>query len=673
MSRNQRPSNDEGSDDEKDLSTAIMVFAHYIGIDLDHESELLWVAEEAFDNLPDGWEVGIGEGEHAGIPFFYNSNTGESDWKHPDEQFYMKKVKKERQAMEEKRAKKGKGKEKKREEEEGGGLRVDVSASLNDSKAMKSTGKKGGGAKSAVREVAEVEEVMDVEEFEEVHRPKKDLTTDRRKEEPAPGTGKKKDRPGFGMTEDDFLDDPSTEREVRHSHPTSFSPERRDKDKEREREKERDRERDRERERERENKDKDYFYNKEGREREEARSASPDRARNNNNNNNTINNNNADDRWAPAREKKKERTDVIDQLEDFDDDRFDMTSERAPRRGSGKPKDNKEAVKEVFKEVRERERDRDREVSAATSSSSSAEVERLSRQLSSLRSDYALLQDELAEVRQRLTQESVTQREEIRGLENKLFEERRENKTLSERLSQQLADHQRLLRESEERNELRLKEVTRKARQEADDDFREKLKAAERKHLEEEDALTREVTAARRKSDELQREIDVIKRRSVLSREESQSLFDNEVDEWKEKCRRAEEELLTLRGSDMRRLQDEVERLRQKHALAIQEIEKLTLDVGQARAAQKAVADEAAVKQTTFLTSLERAAKLDADVASLKAEVEALTRENQRLDVENRKIKSLQTMTHEQSSTSESELRRVKVTSQVRQVYDVIV
>ena len=47
-------------DREKDLKTAILVFAHYLGIDLDSQQHLLYIAKEAFDNLPDGWDFGIG-------------------------------------------------------------------------------------------------------------------------------------------------------------------------------------------------------------------------------------------------------------------------------------------------------------------------------------------------------------------------------------------------------------------------------------------------------------------------------------------------------------------------------------------------------------------------------------------------------------------------------------
>jgi hypothetical protein len=45
---------------DADFSTAILVFAHYLGIDLETEQDLLKIAENALKNLPSGWELGIG-------------------------------------------------------------------------------------------------------------------------------------------------------------------------------------------------------------------------------------------------------------------------------------------------------------------------------------------------------------------------------------------------------------------------------------------------------------------------------------------------------------------------------------------------------------------------------------------------------------------------------------
>eukprot|EP01032_Pedospumella_encystans_P030452 gene30452-34375_t len=85
-----------GDAGEQEMQVALRVFAHYLGINADSEQELLAVAEEVFYDLPLNWEVGIGEDEHAGIPYFYNTITGDSDWKHPKEEMCFRKVKQAR-------------------------------------------------------------------------------------------------------------------------------------------------------------------------------------------------------------------------------------------------------------------------------------------------------------------------------------------------------------------------------------------------------------------------------------------------------------------------------------------------------------------------------------------------------------------------------------------------
>ena len=71
---------------------ACAIFASYLGINTCTEKDLLALAEELLFYLPPGWHVGIGVEEHAGIPYFYNSATGESDWKHPLEDECLRKV-----------------------------------------------------------------------------------------------------------------------------------------------------------------------------------------------------------------------------------------------------------------------------------------------------------------------------------------------------------------------------------------------------------------------------------------------------------------------------------------------------------------------------------------------------------------------------------------------------
>ena len=66
MSGNAGRQNKTNSDDSKEkseIAAAILVFAHYLGIDLEspQQRHLISIAEEAFQNIPDGWELGIGE------------------------------------------------------------------------------------------------------------------------------------------------------------------------------------------------------------------------------------------------------------------------------------------------------------------------------------------------------------------------------------------------------------------------------------------------------------------------------------------------------------------------------------------------------------------------------------------------------------------------------------
>ncbi|RYH00753.1 hypothetical protein EON65_48830, partial [archaeon] len=187
---------DNDEQDQKDLTTAIYVFAHYLGIDLDKEQELIHIAEDAFENLPPGWEFGIGEGEHAGIPYFYNSKTNESKWNHPEEQKYMNMVQKERAAMKEKQAKGGRsGKSDRRDDRRDFRRddRIDTSRSRNTRDEV---------------EVTEVEEIEDFDDQPSTPRKQSGNGNNNRRDERSDRDrgGNKGSKPGFGMSEEDFLD-----------------------------------------------------------------------------------------------------------------------------------------------------------------------------------------------------------------------------------------------------------------------------------------------------------------------------------------------------------------------------------------------------------------------------------------------------------------------------------
>ena len=111
----------EGSsyDDDEVMEHAIMIYAHYLGIDLDEEKDLIIIAKKALETLPKEWQLGFGEpdSQHSGVPYFYNTTTDESSWTHPKEQIYFELVQKERARLQEsddKKQNKGKKKAKKK-------------------------------------------------------------------------------------------------------------------------------------------------------------------------------------------------------------------------------------------------------------------------------------------------------------------------------------------------------------------------------------------------------------------------------------------------------------------------------------------------------------------------------------------------------------------------------
>jgi hypothetical protein len=83
---------DLGVDDEGYSGVAsaseeeVLAFASYLGIDVEHHKDLLWVAQEALASpLPYGWKECVGEG---GVVFFVQKDTNIVQWEHPLDVYY---------------------------------------------------------------------------------------------------------------------------------------------------------------------------------------------------------------------------------------------------------------------------------------------------------------------------------------------------------------------------------------------------------------------------------------------------------------------------------------------------------------------------------------------------------------------------------------------------------
>lgn len=83
---------DVGSDDEGASGVVsasdeeVLAFASYLGINVEHHKDLLWVAQEALASpLPYGWKECVGEG---GVVFFVQKDTNIVQWEHPLDVYY---------------------------------------------------------------------------------------------------------------------------------------------------------------------------------------------------------------------------------------------------------------------------------------------------------------------------------------------------------------------------------------------------------------------------------------------------------------------------------------------------------------------------------------------------------------------------------------------------------
>lgn len=201
------------SQEDAEMETAVRVFAHYLGVDLDTESDLIPAVRDAFYNLPEDWDIGIAQDDQAGIPFFTNSITGVSDWKHPREEMCIQAVKAARAEKEEREEERRRNRNKRDRDQQVRGRESDQNRRNNNS---------GRNAMPEVSEVVAMEDI--VEDLEDIPSNQSGGAANRQQSQSARGrsaspTQKQiqevKSRSassnaykgGFGMSSDDFLDE----------------------------------------------------------------------------------------------------------------------------------------------------------------------------------------------------------------------------------------------------------------------------------------------------------------------------------------------------------------------------------------------------------------------------------------------------------------------------------
>ena len=101
MRQNHEPQILDDSDDDFDPKTEdINQYCSIIGLDPIKEPDLLWIAKEGIlAKLEPPWKA-INQAD-VGL-YYFNFETGDSMWEHPNDQYYRQKVKTEREKMKKK-------------------------------------------------------------------------------------------------------------------------------------------------------------------------------------------------------------------------------------------------------------------------------------------------------------------------------------------------------------------------------------------------------------------------------------------------------------------------------------------------------------------------------------------------------------------------------------------
>eukprot|EP01032_Pedospumella_encystans_P015773 gene15773-18024_t len=87
--------------DGNDIQLHERIFAQVLGVEENEEfaTELTYYAADLLQILPPGWIAEVGEGELAGIPLFVYTDTDETEWNHPYESEYRRRIQSRRNEL----------------------------------------------------------------------------------------------------------------------------------------------------------------------------------------------------------------------------------------------------------------------------------------------------------------------------------------------------------------------------------------------------------------------------------------------------------------------------------------------------------------------------------------------------------------------------------------------
>lgn len=717
------------SEDGNDISTAVLIFAHYLGIDIETEPDLLSIAEEGLQQLPKGWELGIGEGDNAGIPFFYNEKTGQSVWKHPEENVYISKIQRQRQLRKEKVVAKpvnnnSKGRNSNSSE-------VKVKSPSNTNKTTKASSnhnnynesdfedehehatKASNNATSATSSNnapgfgMQVSDFL-VEDFADVESDA-DTFWNKKKE-----TNKVLNNPSNMTTSNDDVSKSSTvvankhtfeEKRVEFSDDTSKTSSRRDKeqsntgnntkwsssslatdndtketlksshvtnnkssyssiDNENTNSRvDRNKERPREREKEREN-DEDYnnsiarsfgFNSIPAAASSSSNTNSKDIInRNNNNNNNPSPSRPQVSNDLKVRSPESKTTISNKKINNYESENEDLSSHT---RNSSKfyQQHNSEPSNSSGNG---NDWDKRREDSKVAELASSLESSNKKYQY-----EIQVLEDRVKELRKRLDDEVSNARESNKRLEERVNEEKEERRGVEEKLTRVQFDCDARLRDYELAAEVRTRDAVKKARNDCEDDSKERLRIQERRYNEELTIAKDDLMAAKRKAEELLRDVDDTRRKVTLSKEEGKLEIQVEFEHSKQALSDAEHKI-KAQTLEMKKLREDHISIAGRLGSALQIAQISNAEAEAAKATTSSAVTESQTNHAALVQATQRIQQIDSEAARYRAEAVLLRRENETLQAELRKLMSTSHTSGDKIGIAESEARRIKAQAQ---------
>ena len=640
--------------------TAVLIFAHFLGIDIETEHHLLYIAQDALSakGLPKGWELGIGEGENEGIPYFFNTETEESVWNHPKEAIFLRKVKEEKEKDKRRKAQTDKPKE---------------SQPKNGEKAL-STAVTRDDIKPSVKATEKVEAAMEVVDFEDVVSPEKaaaptavplaDATT-KAKEKDGVVTANSNNR-GFGMQPTDFFadgeaDDPPPKAPVITATTTTVT---------------------------QNTKTAATTVSSALGPKKTARPGTADTWASGNSGNSKARETSPPSSpglsrvTGPPVSSRTTRDDVANQDRDRNtrgDREWANTANSSTQNGAqDREREMREReAKEEARSKREREaREREREAKERERDAREREREREARERERERVPVARTREIEAELtieRRRADDESrrgeqlaieITQlRDKNRRLEEQMEEERADRREAEERVYRLQTDSEERTRESTDKWEERVREAARTARQDTEQDWKERFKGLERRSEEELQEARDEIRTSKARAEEALKEIDALRRRVSLSRDDGKmeaklelEKLRSEVEDYEAKCR--------AQTLELRRLREEHVEVGSRLAAALQAAQVAHAEAEAAKSQAASIVAEGKSSHTALVQATNRIQSLDSECAKLKADNLLHRREIDSQQAELRKLQAAAGMSTEQLQAQDHDLRRAKATAQ---------